>query len=57
MHMPEGMKACPGNLQCIAQWPQPLLNNLPGRGVWPTFLIYEQKALLSVANDFPQHLP
>ena len=21
MHVPEGMEACPRNLQCVAQWP------------------------------------
>jgi hypothetical protein len=27
VHVPEGMKACPSNLQCVAQWPQLFSDN------------------------------
>ena len=39
VHVPKRVEACPRDLQCIAQWPQPLLNNLAGRAVRPARLI------------------
>ena len=56
VHVPEGVKARPRNLQCIAQGSQPLLNNLSRRRVWPSGLVYKKQSLFTFADNFPQHL-